>query len=63
MTPPKPDLVPGNVPAPMPSDLLHNLQSEMEALLYLLPGSTLHLSPPVLPDEDAVEAGFDNMPL
>jgi hypothetical protein len=47
----------------MPSDLLHNLQSEMEALLYLLPGSTLHLSPPVLPDEDAVEAGFDNMPL
>jgi hypothetical protein len=47
----------------MPSDLLHGLQSEMEALLHLLPGSALHLSPPGPPDEEAVEAGFDNMPV
>jgi hypothetical protein len=47
----------------MPSDVLHSLQSEMKALLLLLPGAALHLSPPGQPDEEAVEAGFDNMPV
>jgi hypothetical protein len=63
MTHAKPDPAPGEVRTPMPSDLLHDLQSEMEALLHLLPGSTLHLSPPGAPDDEAVEAGFDNMPV
>ena len=63
MTLPKPDPAPRDVRTPMPSDLLHDLQSEMEALLHLLPGSALHLSPPGPPDEEAVEAGFDNMPV
>jgi hypothetical protein len=47
----------------MPSAMLHSLQSEMEALLLLLPGAALHLSPPGQPDEEEVEAGFDNMPV
>jgi|688.fasta_scaffold127441_5 hypothetical protein len=63
MTHTKPDPAPGKACTPMPSDLLHGLQSEMEALLHLLPGSALHLSPPGPPDEEAVEAGFDNMPV
>lgn len=63
MTLSKPDPAPRDVSAPVPSDLLHDLQSEMEALLHLLPGSALHLSPPGAPDEEAVEAGFDNMPV
>jgi hypothetical protein len=43
--------------------MLHGLQSEMEALLHLLPGAALHLPPPGQPDEETVEAGFDNMPV
>ena len=63
MTRQKPDPVPEDARAPMPSDMLHGLQSEMEALLRLLPGAALHLSPPGQPDEEAVESGFDNMPV
>ena len=65
MTRQKPDPVPedARAPMPMPSDMLHGLQSEMEALLRLLPGSALHLSPPGQPDEEAVESQFDNMPV
>ena len=63
MTHPKPDPAPADARAPIPSDMLHSLQSEMEALLLLLPGAALYLSPPGQPDEEAVEAGFDNMPV
>lgn len=42
---------------------LHLLRAEMEALLNILPGAVLHLSPPGQPDEEAVEASFDNMPV
>jgi hypothetical protein len=44
-------------------DVLQTLQSEMEALLHLLPGSALFLSPHEQPDEEAVEDRFDNMPV
>ena len=63
MTRPKPDLAPVDVRAAGPSGMLHGLQSEMEALLHLLPGAALHLPPPGQPDEDSVEAVFDNMPV
>ena len=63
MTPPKPDLAQGDVRTPMPTAMLRDLQSEMEALLHLLPGAALHLPPLGPPDEEAVEAGFDNMPV
>ena len=63
MTRSKPDPAPADGHIPMPSDMLNGLQSEMEALLRLLPGSALHLSPPGQPDEEAVESGFDNMPV
>jgi hypothetical protein len=63
MTRSKPDPAPADAHSPMPSDRLHGFQSEMEALLRLLPGSALHLSPPGQPDEEAVESGFDNMPV
>ena len=59
----KPEPAPVGARAAMPSDRLHGLQSEMEALLLLLPGAALHLSPPGQPDEEAVETGFDNMPV
>jgi len=63
MTHPKADPAPADARAPMPSDMLHSLQSEMKALLLLLPEAALHLSPPEQPNEEAVEAGFDNMPV
>ena len=63
MTHSKPDPAPAEAHTPLPSDMLHGLQSEMEALLRLLPGSALHLSPPGQPDEETVESGFDNMPV
>lgn len=63
MARPKPDLANVDARAPGPSDMLHGLQSEMEALLHLLPGAALHLPPPGQPDEESVEAGFDNMPV
>ena len=63
MTRSKPDPAPADAHIPMPSDMLNGLQSEMEALLRLLPGSALHLSPPCQPVEEAVESGFDNMPV
>lgn len=63
MTSPKPDLHPAGPPAPVMEDVLQTLQSEMEALLHLLPGSALFLPPHEQPDEEAVEDRFDNMPV
>jgi len=44
--------------APLPP-----LLGEMAALWHLLPGAVLHRSQAALPDDAAVEAGFDNMPV
>ena len=63
MTSPKPDLHPAGPPAPVMEDVLQTLQSEMEALLHLLPGAALLLSPRAQPGVEAVEDGFDNMPV
>lgn len=50
-------------PAVQPDKALHHLQAELEALLHILPGTGLRLSSPGQPDEETVEAGFDNMPV
>ena len=63
MTPLKPEFRPADVRAPVVDDVLRALRSEMEALLHLLPGSALFLSPHEQPDEEAVEDRFDNMPV
>ena len=63
MTPRKPDLRPADLRAPVADDVLRALQSEMEALLHLLPGAALLLAPRAQPDDEAVENGFDNMPV
>jgi hypothetical protein len=60
-----PKTVPDQPPAPAPAQevpLPHRL-GEMAALRHLLPWSALHPSAPALPDDETVEAGFDNMPV
>jgi hypothetical protein len=63
MTPRKPDPRLADLRAPVADDVLRALQSEMEALAHLLPGAALLLSPRAQPDDEAVENGFDNMPV
>lgn len=42
---------------------LPHLLGEMAALWHMLPGAVPHPSTVALPDDAAVEAGFDNMPV
>lgn len=63
MTDAKPHLTPESAGTAAPSDRQQDLITEIDVLLHLLPGSALHLKPPGEPDEEAVEAGFDNMPV
>jgi hypothetical protein len=55
---------PPRPPAPPAWDQnLSRLRAEMEALIQILPGTALVTPPHKLPDDEAVEAGFDNMPV
>ena len=63
MTPPKPDAGLTHVRAPLAQDMPRTPQSGIDALLHMMPVAALHLSPPGQPDDDTIEAGFDNMPV
>ena len=60
---PQPDAGPAGVRAPLAQDAPHARQSGMDVLLHVMAVAALHLSPPGQPDEEAIEAGFDNMPV
>ena len=59
----KPDASPANGRTPLAQDLPHARHSGMDVLLHVLPVAALHLLPPGQPDQEAIEAGFDNMPV
>ena len=63
MTPPKPDAGLADERAPLAQDMPRTPQSGIDALLHMMPVAALHLSPPGQPDDDTIEAGFDNMPV
>ena len=60
---PKPDASPANGRAPLAQDLPHARHSGRDVPLHVLPVAALHPSPPGQPDQEAIEAGFDNMPV
>ncbi len=65
---PRTDAAPAPTPDPEEAELAH-LRDEMRALMDLIPGAVIpglarpRTKPDSLSDEDAVEAGFDNLPL
>lgn len=62
-TRPKPGGGPADERAPMPQDMARTPRSGLDPLFHVMPVAGLHLSPPGQPDDETMEAGFDNMPV